>query len=107
MGARKQSRGEKKDQIPLRRAHKIRDKLSAAIDAGKWKKSKRLALKLSTILVDCADPHKCKTGRPHAEGIFEIGWQRVLMAPPDTQLAVRWCNGCIRYLRPLNYSGKK
>lgn len=107
MGSREQDGGKTTDQIPLRRAHKIRDKLSTAIDAGKWKKSKRLALKLSTILVDCADPRKCKTGRPHCEGIFEVGWQRILTAPLDTQMAVRWCNECIRYMHPLNYPGKK
>jgi hypothetical protein len=104
MGARD---GEKKRPLPVARAFKLRDKLAAAIDAGKWKKSKRLAIKLSQILVECADPSTCKTGHPHAEGIFEIGWQRYLKAPEDTKLAVRWCNECISYCRALKYSGKK
>jgi len=94
--------GKGEREIPIERAFALRDKLSLAVEKRKWKRAKRLALKLSKVLVECADPSTCKTGRPHAQGIYETGWQRFLKAPEDTKLALSWCNECIGYCRRLS-----
>lgn len=92
---------------PVTRAFRLRVKLSKAIEDSKWKRANRLSIKLSKVLVECADPSNCETGRPHAEGIFSIGWQRYLKAPDYLKSSMSWCNECIEYFRHLNYSGKK
>jgi hypothetical protein len=94
-------------EIPIVRAHKVRDKMSRAIDAKKWRRVHKLAVKLSFLLAECARPDKCKIPHPHADGLFGIGWQRFLRAPDDVRVSLSWCNECISYFKTLKYSKRK
>lgn len=72
--------------------------MQAAIAAQRWADLEVAATELELALREIADarsrsgPGRDDARHRHRDGLFAIGWQRVIHAPPSTQGAVRRYN---------------
>lgn len=87
-------------EVPVAQIHKLRDRLSVAVDEGDWDKAAKLARKIVKKIPLALDPQKCMTGeplgKPHLDGVYTIGSMRYERGPSHAVRAIRQMNRIIR-----------
>lgn len=82
--------------------HQRRDELGEAVRLADWETARRLAEELHLELAEIVrqrsapGPGREIARRFHRDGLFSLGWQRVLHAPPATRSAVDRYNATLR-----------
>lgn len=85
---------------PVAQIHKLRDRLSIAVDEGDWDRATKLAKKIIKKIPLAIDPQKCMTGeplgKPHLDGVYAIGTVRYERAPTHAVRSIRQMNRIIK-----------
>jgi len=92
------------EEIPIRKLHILQQNLSRAIKENEWDKAAELARKMIKLIPLAVGMDTCRTGKPHLDGIFNVGQDQYLYA---TKEAKKYINMLNRILKTAKQSIKK
>lgn len=86
--------------VPVTQIHKLRDRLSIAVDEGDWDRASKLAKKIIKKIPLALDSQTCMTGeplgKPHLDGVYTMGSVRYERAPAHAVRSIRQMNRIIK-----------
>ena len=93
---------------PISKIYRLRDSLSIKIDKKQWATSVMISKKILSLLPKAISETECGTGKPHIDGLYEIGYIRYSKAPKEASEILDHMNNEIKSARiTLNKLNKK
>lgn len=91
--------GVEESPLPIEKLFRLQAKLNIYILSKRWDKVRKVAMTMIKGVQVASDPDRCRTGKPHIDGIYQVGSMYYERAPKDVKESVNLLNKSIRDAR--------